>query len=136
MTRWTLAREPWIRFRAGWRDRRAQHAIGSYAGGFVTTGSDDIHIGLLTYADGSKPRDFGLIAEEVEEVFPDLVMRNEAGDVETVQYHKLVPMLFISISPPPLSCERLTGHDALVTILLGQWRSRPVRGSVHTRSLP
>lgn len=48
---------------------------------------------IQPYADGSRPIDYGLIAEEVEEVFPDLVVRNEAGAVETVQYHKLVPML-------------------------------------------
>jgi hypothetical protein len=48
---------------------------------------------LQPYADGSKPRDYGLIAEEVEGVYPDLVVRNAAGEVETVQYHKLVPML-------------------------------------------
>jgi hypothetical protein len=48
---------------------------------------------IQAYADGSKPRDYGLIAEEVDEVYPDLVVRNAAGEVETVQYHKLVPML-------------------------------------------
>jgi len=37
--------------------------------------------------------EYGLIAEEVAEVYPDLVVRNAAGDVETVQYHKLAPML-------------------------------------------
>jgi Chaperone of endosialidase len=44
-------------------------------------------------ADGSKPLHYGLIAEEVAEVYPDLVVRNEAGEIETVQYHKLTPML-------------------------------------------
>jgi hypothetical protein len=48
---------------------------------------------IRPYADGSKPIDYGLIAEEVEAVYPDLVVRNEAGEVETVQYHKLTPML-------------------------------------------
>jgi hypothetical protein len=48
---------------------------------------------IKPYADGSKPRDYGLIAEEVVEVYADLVVRNAAGEVETVQYHKLVPML-------------------------------------------
>jgi hypothetical protein len=45
------------------------------------------------YADGSKPMDYGLIAEEVAEVYPDLVVRDADGQVETVQYYKLVPML-------------------------------------------
>ena len=37
--------------------------------------------------------EYGLIAEEVAEVYPDLVVYSSAGEVETVQYHKLVPML-------------------------------------------
>ncbi len=45
------------------------------------------------YADGSEARDYGLIAEEVAEVYPDLVVKGKDGQVETVQYHKLTPML-------------------------------------------
>ena len=45
------------------------------------------------YADGSKPLDYGLIAEEVAEVYPDLVVTNKDGQVQTVQYQKLTPML-------------------------------------------
>src|ERR1017187_10918324 len=45
------------------------------------------------YADGSKPLDYGLIAEEVAEVYPDLVVRGKDGQIETVQYQKLTPML-------------------------------------------
>jgi hypothetical protein len=45
------------------------------------------------YADGSKPIEYGLIAEEVAEVYPDLVVRGKDGQVETVQYQKLTPML-------------------------------------------
>ena len=37
--------------------------------------------------------EYGLIAEEVAEVYPDLVVRGAGGQVETVQYHKLIPML-------------------------------------------
>jgi hypothetical protein len=45
------------------------------------------------YADGGSPIDYGLIAEEVEEVYPDLVAHLANGDVETVQYHKINAML-------------------------------------------
>jgi hypothetical protein len=45
------------------------------------------------YADGSKPIDYGLIAEEVEAVYPDLVAKDKDGEVQSVQYHKLIPML-------------------------------------------
>jgi uncharacterized coiled-coil protein SlyX len=45
------------------------------------------------YADGSKPIQYGLVAEEVAEVYPDLVVRGKDGQVETVQYYKLDAML-------------------------------------------
>ena len=45
------------------------------------------------YADGHKPIDYGLIAEEVEQVYPDLVAHLKGGEVETVQYHKINVML-------------------------------------------
>jgi Chaperone of endosialidase len=43
--------------------------------------------------DGSSPLEYGLIAEEVAKVYPDLVAYGADGKVETVQYHKLTPML-------------------------------------------
>jgi hypothetical protein len=45
------------------------------------------------YEDGSKPVQYGLIAEEVAEVYPDLVARSSDGQVETVKYQLLDPML-------------------------------------------
>jgi trimeric autotransporter adhesin len=45
------------------------------------------------YADGSKPIQYGLIAEEVAEVYPDLVARSADGQIETVKYQVLDPML-------------------------------------------
>jgi hypothetical protein len=43
--------------------------------------------------DGSKPVQYGLIAEEVAEVYPDLVARSADGQIETVKYQLLDPML-------------------------------------------
>ena len=45
------------------------------------------------YADASKPVDYGLIAEEVAQIYPDLVARDASGTAETVQYQRLTPML-------------------------------------------
>ena len=45
------------------------------------------------FADGSKPLEFGLIAEEVAEVYPDMVVRSANGQIETVKYQELAPML-------------------------------------------
>ena len=44
-----------------------------------------------TQPDG--PRHFGLIAEEVEQVMPELVVRDVTGQIETVAYHELPAML-------------------------------------------
>jgi hypothetical protein len=45
------------------------------------------------FDDGSKPIQYGLIAEEVAEVYPDLVARSADGQIETVKYQVLDPML-------------------------------------------
>jgi len=45
------------------------------------------------FADGEKPVQYGLIAEEVAEVFPELAVRNAEGEPETVKYQDLAPLL-------------------------------------------
>jgi hypothetical protein len=45
------------------------------------------------YDDGSKPVQFGLIAEEVAEVMPELVVNGKDGKPETVSYHLLATLL-------------------------------------------
>jgi hypothetical protein len=44
-------------------------------------------------ANGEKPIQYGLIAEEVVEVLPELVVNNKDGQPETVAYHLLPAML-------------------------------------------
>jgi hypothetical protein len=46
-----------------------------------------------SFADGTKPIQYGLIAEEVAEVYPDLVARSSDGQIETVKYQVLPAML-------------------------------------------
>jgi hypothetical protein len=43
--------------------------------------------------DTQRERQYGLIAEEVTKIYPELVTRNAAGEVESVRYHELIPML-------------------------------------------
>jgi hypothetical protein len=45
------------------------------------------------FADGGRPVQYGLIAEEVADVFPELVVRDDEGRPETVQYHTLNVLL-------------------------------------------
>ena len=43
--------------------------------------------------EGARPVEFGLIAEEVAEIYPDLVVYDEEGEPYSVRYHVLAPML-------------------------------------------
>jgi hypothetical protein len=43
--------------------------------------------------DAQNERQYGLIAEEVAKVYPELVTRGATGDVEAVRYHEVIPML-------------------------------------------
>lgn len=45
------------------------------------------------YEDGSRPVQFGLVAEEVADAFPELVVYAEDGTPETVRYHLLASLL-------------------------------------------
>ncbi|HSY96635.1 MAG TPA: tail fiber domain-containing protein [Steroidobacteraceae bacterium] len=40
---------------------------------------------------------YGLIAEEVDKVYPDLVIRNDAGRIEGVRYEELAPILLAEV---------------------------------------
>ena len=45
------------------------------------------------YDDGSKPVEFGLIAEDVAEVFPELVVNDSEGKPETVRYDLIATLM-------------------------------------------
>ena len=43
--------------------------------------------------DPSGERQYGLVAEEVAAVYPELVTRTPSGEVQSVRYEELIPML-------------------------------------------
>ncbi len=45
------------------------------------------------YDDGSRILQYGLIAEEVAKIYPDLVVYDNDGQPQTIRYHLLTPML-------------------------------------------
>ena len=49
------------------------------------------------FDDGSRVRQYGLIAEDVAEVMPDLVIRDNDGTVQSVRYHFLPPLLLAEV---------------------------------------
>ena len=48
-------------------------------------------------AEGNKPIQYGLIAEEVAQVYPELVIRDESGGIQGVRYEELAPMLLSAV---------------------------------------
>jgi hypothetical protein len=57
-------------------------------------------------ADGSQPIQYGLIAEEVAEVYPDLVAYSADGQIETVKYQLLDPMLLNEVQRQQAEAQR------------------------------
>ncbi len=47
--------------------------------------------------DAQHHKQFGLIAEEVNEVYPEIVVRDEAGEIYSVNYMALIPLLLKQI---------------------------------------
>jgi hypothetical protein len=61
------------------------------------------------FADGSTPLQYGLIAEEVNEVMPDLVAAGADGSPETVKYHVLPALLLADVQRLEHERARLQG---------------------------
>ena len=66
-------------------------------------------------------RQYGLIAEEVAKVYPELVTRGTKGEVESVQYHELIPMLLNEVQHQQQELIELKAQNArLQTVLVQQ----------------
>jgi hypothetical protein len=63
------------------------------------------------YEDGSKPVQYGLVAEEVAEVFPELVVHGKDGKPETVAYHVLATLLLNELQKEHRVVEALRQDD-------------------------
>jgi hypothetical protein len=61
---------------------------------------------------GEVPPEYGLIAEEVAEVFPDLVVYDEKGQPFTVKYHEMAPMLLNEMKKQQDTIARLEARIA------------------------
>ncbi len=70
------------------------------------------------FADGSTPMQYGLIAEEVAEVYPDLVARSADGQIETVKYEVLNTLLLNQWQRQKAQLERIREQIARVKAIL------------------
>src|SRR5262249_36390225 len=65
------------------------HAIGAHNQGLFQLRP----VSFRYKQDTTAQKHYGLIAEEVDKVYPELVVRDRDGAIETVQYHELIPLL-------------------------------------------
>ena len=71
---------------------------------------------------------YGLIAEEVATVYPDLVTRTASGEVQTVKYQELIPMLLNELQRQHQALQSQQKELAELRVLVGQGRGKVVLG--------
>src|SRR5580700_5235899 len=84
-------------------------------------------------ADGSNPLEYGLIAEEVAGVYPELVVRGKDGQVESVQYQKLPAMLLNELQKQNETIRKL---EARLAALESQLAANAAAQTASTNPVP
>jgi hypothetical protein len=79
-------------------------------------------------SDESKPLEYGLIAEEVADVYPELVIRGSDGQIESVQYQKLPAMLLNELQKQGETIRKLEARLAGLEAEMGR---TPARADSH-----
>ena len=105
---------------------KVKHHIEDMAG----QSSDVLNLRPVTFIyneDKSNTKQYGLIAEEVDEVFPGIVVHDQNGQPETVQYHVLPVLLLNEMKKQGVLIEELKEsniqRDAIIQDLLERIRS-------------
>jgi trimeric autotransporter adhesin len=62
--------------------------------------------------DSQGPRQYGLIAEEVAKVYPELVVRDDKGEIESVQYRELIPLMLNEMQHQQATLTTLEAQNA------------------------
>jgi hypothetical protein len=73
--------------------------------------------------DGSHPQQFGLIAEEVARVWPDLVQYDKLGQPRAVYYHMLAPLLLNELQREHSKLTVLRAHVEQQSQIIAELRS-------------
>jgi Chaperone of endosialidase len=68
--------------------------------------------------DGSKPLNYGLIAEEVAKIYPELVVYGDKGEIESIQYHQFPALLLNEVQKQHQTIQQLEERIAALEGLL------------------
>jgi hypothetical protein len=80
--------------------------------------------------DRQRTLQYGLIAEDVAKVYPELVTRRSDGTIESVQYHELIPMLLNELQRQQRELSELKAQSArLQATLAGQTAALTARSA-------
>jgi hypothetical protein len=77
--------------------------------------------------DAQDERQYGLIAEEVAKVYPELVTRNAQGEVESVRYQELTPMLLNELQHQQREVIALQAQNARLQATVEQVQQQAVQ---------
>ena len=91
--------------------------------GTRSAGVLDLRPVTFTYTDDEeRRRQYGLVAEEVANVYPDLITRSPEGEIEGVRYLDLIPMLVNELQGQQQATGHLQRELAELRALVGQLR--------------
>jgi len=80
---------------------------------------------IFRYKDDAQgERQYGLIAEEVAQVYPELVTREASGEVEAVRYHEIIPMLLNEVQHQQRQVATLKAENARLRAVVAQQQER------------
>ena len=72
------------------------------------------------YKQDPSQRQYGLIAEEVAKVYPELVVRGDKGEVESVQYRELIPLMLNEMQHQQAALAELKTQNQILRSALAQ----------------
>jgi hypothetical protein len=75
------------------------------------------------FADGSTPVQYGLIAEEVQQVLPELVALDEKGEPASVKYHVLPALLLAEVQRLQMALANASSRTAALESAVAELRS-------------
>jgi trimeric autotransporter adhesin len=80
-------------------------------------------------------RQYGLIAEEVVKVYPELVTKGADGKVESVQYHELIPLLLNEVQHQQQELTELKAQNERLQAALLQQQEREAERQAQNAAL-
>ncbi len=91
----------------------------------------DLDIVQFNYKDDkTKELNYGVIAEDVVSIFPEMIVYDKEGEISTVQYHKLLPLVIKKIQDMQAEIEELKSQINKLNVKVSVNVNTPVSGKI------